>query len=313
MKKTWQFATLAAAACLGLSACGGGTAGTGASSQVGAESGPQDVTAPIVKAVTKDDKLAGQVADLQGKPIVVGANLQTPPNGFLAADARTPIGFEIDLITAINKKLGLETQIQNMPFDTLITSLQSKRVSMTISSMNDNATRQEKIDFVDYFNSGITLMVKKGNPSGIKSPEDLCGKKASTAPGSSQEEWMEKVGPSMCQAKGKPPIQIVTSNLDQQRLNDLKSGRNDTEVNDLPYVSYATTNAGKGQDFEAVPGKPILATPYGIGFHKDTPELRDAVRGALQELIDDGTYGKILKAWNVSNGAIVKTVVNGGK
>ncbi len=57
---------------------------------------------------------------------------------------------------------------------------------------------------------------------------------------------------------------------------------------------------------------PINGGPYGIGVNKANPKLAKAVQLALQSLVDDGTYTKILQSWNVTQGAIQKVAINGG-
>jgi polar amino acid transport system substrate-binding protein len=57
---------------------------------------------------------------------------------------------------------------------------------------------------------------------------------------------------------------------------------------------------------------PINGGPYGIGVNKSNPKLTKAIQLALQSLVDDGTYTRILQSWNVTQGAVTKVTVNGG-
>lgn len=300
-----------------LAACSSQGSGDGQSSQgadatASAAVRAQDITAPIVAGVTADPALTANLPDGFKTNINVGSNLQSPPATFLAEDSKTPIGFEIDVINAIANRLGTNLTISNMQFDTLITGLQGGRVDLIIASMNDNASRQQAIDFVDYFNSGIAIMVQKGNPLGINGPADLCGQPVSAAPGSSQLAWAERVSPTLCEGKS-GPIEVIVNDSDQQRLNDLKTGRSAAALNDMPNVSYIVQISGDGNDFEMVKTDLIEGAPYGIGFNKESTQLRDSIQEALQSLIDDGTYAQILEAWGVESGAITTATVNGGK
>ena len=83
-------------------------------------------------------------------------------------------------------------------------------------------------------------------------------------------------------------------------------------LNDLPSAVYISRTAGDGKFFEVVPGEPINGGPYGIGFNKQNRPLAEAVQKALQQLIADGTYGKILQAWGVEQGAVKEAAINGG-
>ncbi|GAA1276545.1 ABC transporter substrate-binding protein [Saccharothrix xinjiangensis] len=283
--------------------------GAPAEEQPPGSSGDLPDTAAIVGAVTKDDALAaGLPEDVRraGK-LRVGSNVQNPPNNFYAEDGKTPVGSEVDLVKAVGAKLGLTVEHQDMAFGSLITSLQAGRIDVTMAAMNDTPERQRAIDFVDYFTSGITIMVQKGNPQGVKGPDDLCGKSVAVNLGSSQETFAKE---HRCLSGD--PIQVTATDSDTQNQNQLRTGRVAAILNDLPTAVYVAKTAGDGEFFEVVDLEPINGGPYGIGVNKDTPELAAALRGALQALIDDGTYGKVLAAWDVEQGAVDEATVNGG-
>ncbi|MFD4422183.1 ABC transporter substrate-binding protein [Agromyces sp. NPDC058484] len=304
---------LAAVAALALSACSSTAVGTPSSTNSADTSGttglPQDVTAPIVAAVEVDEDAAARLPE-GTTSLTVGSNLQSPPTTFLAGDGTTPIGDEIDIINAIGGKLGVDVQIENMQFDTLINSLETERVDLTIAAMNDNVKRQEVIDFVDYFDSSIGILIQKGNPEGITTTADLCGHDVNGVEGSTSVAWVTEESPNLCE--NGETINIVTNPSDQQRLNDLKTGRVVAALNDLPYVVYVSQTAGNGNDFEVLDTEPLLAAPYGIGFNKNNSDVRDAVQAALQSLMDDGTYEQILDAWGLARGARTEASINGG-
>lgn len=306
--KRRAFVLTAAVAMLVLSACE--SAPTSATNSTG-DPAPQSITQPLVKAVTANpdiaSKLPSGVSSLQ-----VGSNLQSPPGTFMDADGKTPVGVEIDLINAIANRLGVKLDIKNQEFDTLISSLQSERIDLVVASMQDNSRRQQLIDFVDYFNDDLGVIVKKGNPKNITGPSDLCGKNTSAAPGSSQEKWAKEMSTQLC--TNGTVINMTPNSNDQQRLNDLRTGRLDAVINDKANLIYVASTAGQGKDFEVIQTeKPIAPTLYGFGFNKANSQLRDAVASAFDSLIQDGTYQKILDAWKVSNAAVEKVTVNAGK
>jgi polar amino acid transport system substrate-binding protein len=304
------------AAALVLSGCGSSDDGSSAAASGSGSSGGSSTdsavpdTASIVDAVSKDAALASTVpTDLGGK-LAIGSNVQSPPNNFYASDGKTPVGFEVDIITAVGKKLGLTVGYQDMAFDSLITSLQTGRVNATIAGMNDTKERQAKIDFVDYFNSGITIMVQKGNPAKITSSDALCGKKIAVVQGTTQEDFATEQS-GKCTAAGKKALDVTATPSDSQNQTQLRTGRVDAILNDLPTAVYISKTAGNGKYFETVDQDPINGGPYGIGISKGSP-LVPAVQQALQAIIADGTYGKILKAWDVTSGAVDQAAVNGG-
>lgn len=287
---------------LGLAACG-------------STSDPAQTSTPPssdLSSVKKDDQLAALVPPeiASAGTLRVGSNIQNPPNNFYDQDGKTPMGSEVDLIKAIAAKLGLKAEHSDMAFSSLITSLETKRVDVTMAAMNDTAERQQKIDFVDYFTSGITIMVQKGNPQGVKGPDDLCGKGVAVNLGSSQEQFAKEQS-QKCVAAGKPEVQLSVTDSDTGNQNQLRTGRVAAILNDLPTAVYVAKTAGDGKYFEVVQLPPINGGPYGIGVNKQNAKLAEAIKGALQSLIDDGTYDKILTTWDIKQGAITKAAING--
>lgn len=288
---------------LGLAACGSTS-----------DTSSQTSTPPSsdLGSVQKDDKLAALLPPeiASAGTLKVGSNIQNPPNNFYDQDGKTPLGSEVDLIKAISAKLGLKAEHSDMAFSSLITSLETGRVDVTMAAMNDTAERQQKIDFVDYFTSGITIMVQKGNPQGVKAVDDLCGKGIAVNLGSSQEQFAKDQS-QKCVAAGKPEVQLSVTDSDTGNQNQLRTGRVAAILNDLPTAVYVSKTAGEGQYFEVVPLAPINGGPYGIGVAKKNTKLSEAIKAALQSLIDDGTYDKILTTWDIKQGAITKATING--
>ncbi len=302
-----------AALALALSACGGPSAPQPGDTADGGASSSIPDTSALLDGVGTDDALAAMVpaAIADAGQLVVGSNVQSPPNNFYAADGSTVVGSDHDLITAIGKKLGLDVQYENQDFGSLITSLQSGRVDVTIAAMNDTAERQEAIDFVDYLTSGITIMVQKGNPAGITGPDTLCGKSVAVVTGTSQQEFAEATS-ATCTADGEEPVEVVVTDSDSQNQTQLRTGRIEAIVNDLPSAVYISQTTQDGNAFEVVPGDVIDGAPYGVGVNKDNADLRDAIAQALDALIADGTYDEILDSWGISSGAVTEATVNGG-
>jgi polar amino acid transport system substrate-binding protein len=312
--RSWRLAALAGLLAVAVTACGGGAADepAGAAGAAGGASAIPDTSA-LLAGVQKDAQVAATLPPTiaQAGTVALGSNLQSAPNNFYAADGTTPIGYEVDLAKAIAAKLGVTVTYQDMAFGSLITSLQSGRVDLTMAAMNDTADRQKQIDFVDYFTSGITIMVRKGNPDGITGPDTLCGKAVAVVQGTSHQEFATEQS-ARCAQSGQGPVTVTATDSDTQNQNQLRTGRVAAILNDLPSAVYIARTAGDGEFFEVVPGEPINGGPYGIGVNKTNTQLTEAVRGALQSLVADGTYATILEAWGVQQGAVEQVAVNGG-
>ena len=239
--------------------------------------------------------------------LVVGSEVAYAPVEFFDTDGKTIVGIDPDLGKAIGEQLGVKLEFQNGTFGSLITSLsKSKRIDLIMSAMSDNKERQASIDFVDYFTVGTSILVKKGNPTHIATLDDFCGKTIALQKNTTQQT-VAQAQAKKCQAAGKT-LTILPFEHDPEALIQVKQGRAVADMNDFPVAAYTTTQSS---DFEVV-GDQIEAGPYGIGVRKEDTQLRDALKAAVQALIDNGDYAKILAKWKVSQGALTTATVNAG-
>lgn len=297
-----------AGATIALAGCADG-ASPGVSSSPSAASAQAASTDDLIDAIEADPELVTlRGADFDR--VAVGSSLVAPPAAYLEPDGTTPTGFEVDLMQAIGKKIGSEIEFSNAPFQTLITGLTSERFGLVISEMNDTTDRQAELDFVDYYISDIAFITAEDRASEITDPESLCGKTASVLPGSSQSYWVQDVNETTCAGD---PVETVEVNSPSDALNNLKTGRQDVYLSETSLAAYTAANAADGTFAAIIPAKQIDPAPWGIGVGKENAGLRDAVQQALQGLIDDGTYGEILAAWDVDGGAVDVAAINGGK
>lgn len=241
--------------------------------------------------------------------LVVGSDVAYAPVESFDTDGKTIIGLDPDLAAALGKQLGLTLKFENGTFDGLITQLTSKRIDLVMSALSDTKERQAKIDFVDYFTAGTSILVKKGNPQGIKSLDDFCGRTIALQRGTTQDT-VAKAQQAKCKTSGKE-LKVLSFDKDTEALLQVKQGRAVADMNDFPVAAYNAKTSGGGKDFEVV-GEQIEAGPYGIGVRKADTQLRDALKAALQAVIANGEYAKVLAKWNVTQGAVTAAAVNSG-
>ncbi|MEO3978258.1 ABC transporter substrate-binding protein [Streptomyces sp. CAU 1734] len=213
-------------------------------------------------------------------------------------------GVDPDLAEAIAGELGLELELTNAAFDGLIPGLKSGRFDLVMSSMTDSPQRRQAVDFVDYFRTGGVIMTEKKNPQGIKTLADLCGKAVVLAKGSSNLAIGEEQN-----AKCTEKMRISQSEDAPTGLLQLGSGRAVATIVDYP---VAQMFAKKNTAYRVLPTQYGTA-PWGIAVAKNQSGLRDAVQKALQGLIDDGGYKKILDTWGVGGSAVPRATVNDGQ
>jgi polar amino acid transport system substrate-binding protein len=240
------------------------------------------------------------------KVIQVGSDIAYAPMEYYDTDGETVLGFDKELTDALSRELGVTFQWNNATFDGLITQLQSHRIDMAMSGMSDTKEREAKVDFVDYYVAGAMILVKKGNPEGISSLEDLCGKTIAVQRGTTQEGYAQEQS-KQCDE----PIDILSFDRETEAMLQVKNGRAVADMEDYPVATYNARTSGGGNDFEVV-GDQIQAGPLGMAVSKDNTGLRDALQKALQNLIDDGTYDALIKKYQTPLGAVDSATINNG-
>jgi polar amino acid transport system substrate-binding protein len=223
-----------------------------------------------------------------------------------------PTGFDYDLSQAIAAKLGVKFSFEDQDWDGIIPSLQSGTHDVIMSGMNDTLERQKVLDFVDYFSAGFAVLVAKGNPSGIKSFADLCGKTVAIQTATAQIDLINAVNPS-CSKK----IEVLEFPTDGDAQNAIRAGKAVAGVNDGQVAAYTAQTAGAGKYFEIVAPSDApegyTSALTGIGVLKKNADLTKAIQAALASLIKDGTYGTLLEKWNLSAFAVSEATINGTK
>jgi polar amino acid transport system substrate-binding protein len=248
-------------------------------------------------------------ADVKAKgTLIVASDASYAPNEFFDTDGKTIIGMDADLAKAIGTELGLNITMQNVTFDSIIPGMAANKYDLGMSSFTDNKTREATVDFVTYFSAGSSLMVKTGNPEGLK-PNDvsLCGKTIAVEKGTVQESGDVPADTKTCTAAGKAAVKGLSFD-DQNGANlALSSGRADGVLADSPVAAYA---AKQSNGAFVISGEPYGTAPYGIAIPKGTG-MANAVLAAVKALIANGQYTQIMTKWGIQAGAITNPVING--
>ncbi|MFF7447229.1 MULTISPECIES: transporter substrate-binding domain-containing protein [unclassified Streptomyces] len=307
--RTAAVGAIAVAGALILTGCGDQTEG---GSDSGSKETASSSSAPLF------DKLPAKIQ--KAGVIKVGTNAEYAPMEF--QEGGKIVGVDPDIAAALGKQLGVEFTFTSGSFDGLITSLNSGRYDVAMSSITDTKARQEGlddkgkklgrgVDFVDYFTAGTAVYVQKGNPKKINSIADLCGKTAAVQRGTTYEQALKDQS-KKCTDAGDKKITIEPFENDTEAQTRVKSGGAVAGVNDYPVAVDLARKADGGNAFEVV-GEQVDAGPFGIAVDKKNKELTEALEAAVNAIIEDGTYKKILEKWGAESGAIDKAAINGGK
>ncbi|MCX5209629.1 ABC transporter substrate-binding protein [Kitasatospora sp. NBC_00240] len=271
----------------------------------------------------------GSGADLRGKlpasiraagVLRIGSYLNYVPVDFKTPDGR-PAGLDPDLADALAGYLGLRAEFVDMPFDQLTPAVQTKQVDLAMSAVIDTRQRQTGtddegrqvdpgVDFVDYFMSGTSIVVKAGNPAGVNTLDSLCGHTVAVQRGTLQDAIMGRQ--TVACAKLAKPLQLHSLTNDDQALTEVGNGTAVAGLNDYPVAVYNTTAPERGGRFQLTSGHFVQSGPYGITLGKENTRLRDVLARTLDQLLRNGTYDKVLTKWNIGPGAVSSAIVNGG-
>ncbi|MBT2468498.1 ABC transporter substrate-binding protein [Streptomyces sp. ISL-66] len=293
---------IAVAGALILTGCGDQTEGGSATKEKTSD-------APLFSKLPKKIQDAGVIK--------VGTDAAYAPMEF--TEGSKIVGVDPDIAEALGKQLGVKFQFTSGTFDGLITSLETGRQDVAMSSITDNKKRQEGlddkgakigkgVDFVDYFSSGVSLLVKKGNPENIKSLDDLCGKTVAVQRGTTYEDTFK----TQAEKCGDKKLTIEAFDTDAEAQTRVKAGGAVADLNDFPVTAYVAKTSGGGNDFE-VGGAQADVGLFGIAVSKENTQLRDAIKEALDAIIKDGSYAKVLEKWNVKDSAVPSATINAGK
>lgn len=297
MKRTRIRNTIIGAACLsfGLAACSSEAAEP---PTVG-----DDQPTESVAADTTPEGLPGLLpAEVRDAGTIKVATSLYPPVDFYKEDGETLTGFDYEVVEATADALGLTVEWNVIDFASVIPGIESGQYDFA-TDINDTAEREEVVDFVTTFRDGTSIAVQPGNPLGLTDLESLCGHTVLATQGSTQVDLVATTNES-CST----PIELLEVPDDPEAQLAMQSERADAYLVNTLAGSYAAEQS-ETKVVEILPGvyDDVFA---GWIFPKGSPELRDAFQEALQSLIEDGTYLKIMESYGVSNNAIDQAIVN---
>jgi len=225
--------------------------------------------------------------------ISVAMDLSSPPTTFMAADNKTPIGFNPDMARLIAAKLGLKLRIDNVKFDTIIPGLQGNRFDFTATTMGATAERLKVLDMINYFQNGTGVAVPRGNPQKL-AVHELCGRRVGVQSGTTAEiKWLPQLSDKDCTSQGKPAITGVTLPSVNDSLTQLSSKRLDAVMYDFTSLSW--TAKRQPTVLEVLPERVVSAT-VNVALSKGSPLTR-AIQAAIQSTIDSPKYTEALDRW----------------
>jgi ABC-type amino acid transport substrate-binding protein/predicted Ser/Thr protein kinase len=235
--------------------------------------------------------------------LVVGVNTPYPPNEFKDTSGQI-VGFDVDLMNAVARTLGLVPEYRETAFEAIIPSVRAGDFNAGMSSFTDTKERQGSADFVTYFQAGILWAQKAGSKV---DPNNACGLRIGVQYASIQETEEVPAKSKTCEEAGNPAIKKVVF----VSQDDLNAALNNGEVDAMSADSPATGFAIKTSGGVLEPAGEIFDTaPYGWPVAKGS-KLAESLRLAMEHLVQTGEYRTIATMWGVEKGMITGPAING--
>ncbi|WP_328306507.1 ABC transporter substrate-binding protein [Streptomyces sp. NBC_00442] len=300
-------ATIALLPLLTLTACGAGD--TAGAAPGGAQALPAPSDDPVAAVHAVGSVAALLPADVRkAGTLRVGSSIGFPPGAYYPNGPDKPAaGQEIDIADAVAKVLGVKLERQDASFETILPALGSGKYDFGTGNFGVTAARLKSIDFVTYINDGQGFAVKKGNTAlktKVTDLTQLCGLTIGTGVGTTFEATLT-AQKGVCAKAGKKPYDVKVYSENGATLTALQQGRTDVIMSTINGLRYQAAQPASGTAFLGE----YHRLDVGFAFTKGSPLTR-AFQAAVNELIKDGTYARILKKWGTSSSGIESSRIN---
>ena len=235
--------------------------------------------------------------------LVIGVNVPYAPMEFKNTDGQL-VGFDVELMNAVSRVLGLVPDYRDTSFDTILPSVVDGSFDIGMSSVTDTKAREELVDFVTYFQAGTQWARRPGTALG---PASACGLRVGVAEGTLQQTEELPAKSDQCTAAGMEPIDVAVFKSQDEVTTALIRGELDAMSADSPVTGFAI-KLSRG---DLVPAGDVFdSAPYGWPVAKGSA-LSESLRLALEHLMETGEYRAIATMWGVERGMIDKPQING--
>ena len=213
-----------------------------------------------------------------GGTLVMATNATFPPYEYV--DGEDYAGIDVEVAQAIADELGMELEIQDIDFNSIIPAIESGKADVGIAGMTKTPEREKNVNFSESYATGIQSIIVKED-SDIASPDDLEGVKIGVQESTTGHIYCED-------DYGADNVIAYTSGANA--IEALKTGKVDAVVIDnQPAKEFVKANEGlKVLDTDYVEEE------YAIAIAKDNEELLEKVNGVIKQMKEDGSLQAIL-------------------
>ncbi|MFG6395685.1 MAG: ABC transporter permease subunit [Lachnospiraceae bacterium] len=243
---------------------------------------------------------------------IVGFDAEFPPYGYMDENGDYT-GFDLDLAEEVCKRNGWTLVRRPVKWDFKDSELETGAISCIWNGFTMNGRENEYTWSTPYVDNSQVVITRSN--SGITALKDLSGKILAVQSDSSALAALEgesATDENKALAKSLKELQQVEDY--NSAFMNLESGMVDAIAMDIGVAAYQLSS--KGDEFIMLDER-LSTEEYGIGFKLGNTELRDQVQVTLLEMLEDGTFGDIVKKWGLSDSACLSlsdtTYIDGGK
>lgn len=249
------------------------------------------MTILVLGCVQQEAKEEQKIKLVEEGFLTVGSDIAYPPFEYTDEKTGEYTGFDIDLMTEIAKRLGLEVKFVNTAWDGIIPGLLANKYDVICSAMTITEERKKQVDFSDPYFEAKQVILTRAEDISISGAKDLAGKIVAVQQGTTGDFAAQKLVDEL----GIEIAEIKRFEGTPEALMAVQKGDADAAIIDN-FVAYLAVK--EDPDVYRVVEDPTFPPEYyGIAVNKDNSELLKAINNVLKEIKEDGTYDKIYKKW----------------
>ena len=223
----------------------------------------------------KEDSSAGDSG--KKEKLVMATNAEFPPYEFY--EGKEVVGIDADIAAAVGEEMGMELEIEDMAFDSIITAVTSGKADIGAAGMTVTEDRLENVDFTDTYATATQVIIVKED-SAIAGPDDLTGKKIGVQLGTTGDIYADDIEDAT----------VERYNKGFEAVQALQQGKIDAVVIDgEPAKEFVKEAEGLKILDEA-----FTEEEYAIAVKKGNDELKEKINDALANLKESGKLDEIV-------------------
>ncbi len=236
---------------------------------------------------------ANKLEEIKAKgKMIVGTSADYPPFEYKDENDNF-VGFDMDLIREIGKRMGVEVEIQDMAFDSLIAAVEQGKVDVVIASMAPTEERMQKVDFsATYHYQKNSFLTAVDSSITLAKPEDAAMYKIGVQTGTTLDDWVTK---NLVNTGKMPAENVFRYERADQSILDLQAGR----------IDLVLTDAGPAKEYEKqgqakiVLTEKLFDTGENIALKKGETELKAELDRIINQLLSEGFIDNLAKQYDL--------------